>query len=57
MVMPEGIIKARTAKEWHEQNDRVWDEKESPHNPAFTRTHKGRRYRCRRGWPARRQWH
>ena len=37
MVMPDGIIKARTAKEWHEQNDRVWDEKAPQHNPAFTR--------------------
>ena len=27
----------RTANEWHEQNDRVWDEKPPPNNPAFTR--------------------
>lgn len=37
MVMPDGITTVRTANEWHEQNDRVWDEKAPPHNPAFTR--------------------
>jgi alpha-L-fucosidase len=37
MVMPDGISTMRTAKEWHERNDRVWDEKAPPHNPAFTR--------------------
>ncbi len=37
MVMPDGITTARTANEWHEHNDRVWDEKAPPHNPAFTR--------------------
>ncbi|HEX6706207.1 MAG TPA: alpha-L-fucosidase [Albitalea sp.] len=38
MVMPDGITTARTANEWHEQNDRVWDEKAPPQNPAFTRS-------------------
>ena len=37
MVMPDGITTIRTANEWHERNDRVWDEKAPPHNPAFTR--------------------
>ncbi|MGM9489292.1 alpha-L-fucosidase [Ideonella sp. YS5] len=37
MVMPDGITTVRTANEWHEQNDRVWDEKAPPQNPAFTR--------------------
>jgi alpha-L-fucosidase len=37
MVMPDGINTLRTANEWHEQNDRVWDEKAPAHNPAFTR--------------------
>jgi alpha-L-fucosidase len=38
MVMPDGIRSIRTANEWHERNDRVWDEKAPPHNPAFTRS-------------------
>jgi alpha-L-fucosidase len=37
MVMPDGITTIRTANEWHEQNDRVWDEKAPLQNPAFTR--------------------
>jgi alpha-L-fucosidase len=37
IVMPDGITTIRTANEWHEQNDRVWDEKAPLHNPAFTR--------------------
>jgi alpha-L-fucosidase len=37
MVMPDGISTVRTANEWHERNDRVWDEKAPLHNPAFTR--------------------
>ena len=37
MVMPDGITTMRTANEWHDQNDRVWDEKAPPQNPAFTR--------------------
>ena len=38
MLMPDGISTIRTANEWHERNDRVWDEKAPPHNPAFTRS-------------------
>jgi alpha-L-fucosidase len=37
MVMPDGITTIRTANEWHEQNDRVWDEKPPAVNPAFVR--------------------
>ncbi|MFL6626974.1 MAG: alpha-L-fucosidase [Vitreoscilla sp.] len=37
MVMPDGIETVRTANEWHEQNDRQWDEKAPLQNPAFTR--------------------
>jgi alpha-L-fucosidase len=37
MVMPDGITTVRTANEWHEQNDRQWDEKAPLQNPAFTR--------------------
>ncbi|HEY9023338.1 MAG TPA: alpha-L-fucosidase, partial [Burkholderiaceae bacterium] len=37
MVMPDGIETIRTANEWHEQNDRQWDEKAPLQNPAFTR--------------------
>ena len=37
MVMPDGITTIRTANEWHEQNDRYWDEKPPLQNPAFTR--------------------
>lgn len=37
IVMPDGITTVRTASEWHEQNDRVWDEKPPLQNPAFTR--------------------
>lgn len=38
MVMPDGITTVRTANEWHEQNDRVWDEKPPPNDPEFTRS-------------------
>jgi alpha-L-fucosidase len=38
MVIPDGITTIRTAKEWHEQNDRVWDEKAPVGNPEFTRS-------------------
>ena len=38
MLMPDGITTIRTANEWHEQNDRVWDEKPPACNPAFTRS-------------------
>jgi alpha-L-fucosidase len=38
MVMPDGITTVRTANEWHEQNDRVWDEKAPLQNPAFARS-------------------
>jgi alpha-L-fucosidase len=37
MVMPDGITTIRTASEWHEQNDRAWDEKPPAVNPAFVR--------------------
>lgn len=37
MVMPDGIETVRTANEWHEQNDRQWDEKPPLQNPAFTK--------------------
>jgi alpha-L-fucosidase len=37
MVMPDGITTVRSANEWHEQNDRVWDEKPPAVNPAFVR--------------------
>ena len=37
MVRPDGIATLRTADEWHEQNDRVWDEKAPPQNPGFAR--------------------
>lgn len=38
MVIPDGITTIRTAQEWHEQNDRVWDEKAPACNPEFTRS-------------------
>jgi alpha-L-fucosidase len=37
MVMPDGITTIRTADDWHEQNDRAWDEKPPAANPAFGR--------------------
>jgi len=37
MVMPDGISTVAAANEWHERNDRVWDEKAPAQNPAFTR--------------------
>lgn len=37
IVIPDGITTIRTANEWHEQNDRVWDEKAPLQNPAFVR--------------------
>jgi alpha-L-fucosidase len=37
MVMPDGISTVSAANDWHERNDRVWDEKPPAQNPAFTR--------------------
>ncbi|KQW43628.1 MULTISPECIES: alpha-L-fucosidase [unclassified Roseateles] len=37
MVIPDGITTASAATEWHERNDRVWDEKPPAQTPAFTR--------------------
>jgi alpha-L-fucosidase len=37
MVMPDGFSTAKSANDWHEQNDRQWDEKPPQQNPAFTR--------------------
>jgi alpha-L-fucosidase len=38
MVIPDGITTIRTAQQWHEANDRIWDEKPPAHNPEFTRS-------------------
>jgi alpha-L-fucosidase len=37
MVMPDGITTIQTARDWHEQNDRIWDEKAPVNNPEFAR--------------------
>jgi alpha-L-fucosidase len=37
IVMPDGITTIQTARDWHEQNDRIWDEKAPVNNPDFTR--------------------
>jgi alpha-L-fucosidase len=36
MVVPDGITSIKAMKEWHEKNDRVWNENPPPNNPAFT---------------------
>jgi alpha-L-fucosidase len=36
MVIPDGITSIKARKEWHEKNDRVWNENPPPMNPAFT---------------------
>lgn len=38
IVMPDGITRIRTAKEWHEKNTFFWSEEPPPNNPAFTRS-------------------
>lgn len=35
MVMPDGITSIAAANQWHEQNDRVWNEDPPANNPAF----------------------
>ncbi len=37
MVMPDGITTIKTAQRWHEENDRIWDEKPPAMNEAFVR--------------------
>ena len=37
IVMPDGITTIQTARDWHEHNDRIWDEKAPGNNPEFTR--------------------
>ena len=34
--MPDGITSIKPTNEWHEKNDRVWNENPPPMNPAFT---------------------
>ena len=36
IVMPDGITSIKAMNEWHEKNDRVWNENPPPMNPAFT---------------------
>jgi alpha-L-fucosidase len=36
IVVPDGITSLRAMNEWHEKNDRVWNENPPPNNPAFT---------------------
>jgi alpha-L-fucosidase len=36
MVVPDGITSIKAMNQWHEQNDRVWNENPPPMNPAFT---------------------
>lgn len=37
IVIPDGITTIETANAWHENNDRIWDEKAPAGNPAFAR--------------------
>jgi alpha-L-fucosidase len=37
MVIPDGFTTAKSANEWHDKNDREWDERAPQQNPAFTR--------------------
>jgi alpha-L-fucosidase len=36
IVVPDGITSLQAMSEWHEKNDRVWNENPPPNNPAFT---------------------
>jgi alpha-L-fucosidase len=36
MVVPDGITSIQAMKDWHDKNDRVWNESPPPNNPAFT---------------------
>jgi alpha-L-fucosidase len=36
IVVPDGITSIKAMNEWHEKNDRVWNENPPPNNPAFT---------------------
>ena len=38
IVPPAGITSIQAMNEWHEKNDRVWNENPPPNNPAFTET-------------------
>lgn len=38
VVMPDGISKMRTGREWHEKNTFFWTEEPPPNNLAFTRS-------------------
>jgi alpha-L-fucosidase len=38
MAIPDGITTTRTAREWHEKNDGLWDEKPPVGSPEFTRS-------------------
>jgi alpha-L-fucosidase len=35
LVMPDGITSIKAANQWHEQNDRKWNEQPPPNNPEF----------------------
>ena len=35
-VAPDGITSIKARNEWHQKNDRVWNENPPPMNPAFT---------------------
>ncbi|ESQ89391.1 alpha-L-fucosidase [Asticcacaulis sp. AC460] len=37
MPLPDGLTTTKAATDWHEANDRVWDEKPPLQNPAFVR--------------------
>ncbi|EGF91459.1 Alpha-Fucosidase [Asticcacaulis biprosthecium C19] len=37
MALPDGLTTTTAARDWHEANDRVWDEKPPLQNPAFVR--------------------
>ncbi len=36
LVLPDGITSIKARNEWHQKNDRVWNENPPPMNPAFT---------------------
>jgi alpha-L-fucosidase len=38
IVMPDGLTSAKIVRDWHEKNDRPWNENPPPMNPKFTRT-------------------
>jgi alpha-L-fucosidase len=38
MVLPDGLRSASAVRQWHHENDRLWNESPPPNNPGFVRS-------------------